>query len=524
MKNWDNFLLSNKSRQEKWEKSTNRFRTLLLIGLFCLFILHSVVFSVSLAQGASFIDSGQSLGTSKSQTVTFGDLDGDNDLDAFVANDGGNKVWLNDGNGNFIDSGQSLGTSYSGVAALGDLDGDNDLDAFVANGDWYASGQANKVWLNDGNGNFSDSGQSLGGTSGSQDVALGDLDGDNDLDAFVANYVGPNKIWLNDGNGNFSGGQDLSDKASEGVALGDLDGDNDLDAFIANFYGQANDVWLNDGNGNFIDSGQSLGTSNSWDVVLGDLDGDNDLDAFVANSDANGGANKVWLNDGNGNFSDSGQSLGTSDSWELALGDLDGDNDLDAFIANGKYQGNKVWLNDGNGNFSDSGQSLGTSFSEGVALGDVDGDNDLDAFVANRAANKVFLYADSLTVSYDATGTWSYSTSNNWVDPGPLGTCDANADESGTSTVTQAGNSVTIVVDGTTYNGNVVDANYTASASYPDSGGTVTETLTFTLSSSTSGSGTVTWFWTDGLDSCNAGSDISLAKQSGGGGGGGGGG
>jgi hypothetical protein len=353
------------------------------------------------------------------------------------------------------------------------LDGDNDLDAFVANGDWYASGQANKVWLNDGNGNFSDSGQSLGGTSGSQDVALGDLDGDNDLDAFVANYVGPNKIWLNDGNGNFSGGQDLSDKASEGVALGDLDGDNDLDAFIANFYGQANDV---------------------------------------------------WLNDGNGNFSDSGQSLGTSDSWELALGDLDGDNDLDAFIANGKYQGNKVWLNDGNGNFSDSGQSLGTSFSEGVALGDVDGDNDLDAFVANRAANKVFLYADSLTVSYDATGTWSYSTSNNWVDPGPLGTCDANADESGTSTVTQAGNSVTIVVDGTTYNGNVVDANYTASASYPDSGGTVTETLTFTLSSSTSGSGTVTWFWTDGLDSCNAGSDISLAKQSGGGGGGGGGG
>ena len=61
----------------------------------------------------------------------------------------------------FIDSGQSLGSSLSYDVALGDVDGDGDLDAFVNN---YAQG--NKVWLNDGSGSFTDSGQSLGNSEG----------------------------------------------------------------------------------------------------------------------------------------------------------------------------------------------------------------------------------------------------------------------------------------------------------------------------------------------------------------------
>ena len=55
----------------------------------------------------------------------------DGDLDAFVTNAGGNepnKVWINDGSGNFTDSGQSLGLSNSVSAELGDVDGDGDAD------------------------------------------------------------------------------------------------------------------------------------------------------------------------------------------------------------------------------------------------------------------------------------------------------------------------------------------------------------------------------------------------------------
>ena len=50
----------------------------------------------AIAQGTfEFVDSGQSLGSAPSCGVALGDLDDDGDLDAFVANDGPNKVWLN---------------------------------------------------------------------------------------------------------------------------------------------------------------------------------------------------------------------------------------------------------------------------------------------------------------------------------------------------------------------------------------------------------------------------------------------
>jgi uncharacterized repeat protein (TIGR01451 family) len=145
-----------------------------------------------------------------------------------------------------------------------------------------------------GSGLFVDSGQSLG-SSGSYDVALGDVDGDGDLDGFVANHNQPNKVWLNDGTGTFSdSGQSLGSSYSRGVALGDVDGDGDLDGFVANGSGLPNKVWLNDGTGTFVDSGQSLGSATSFGVALGDVDGDGDLDGFVANW--NGQPNKVWFN------------------------------------------------------------------------------------------------------------------------------------------------------------------------------------------------------------------------------------
>ncbi|MFC2034102.1 Ig-like domain-containing protein [Chloroflexota bacterium] len=241
------------------------------------------------------------------------------------------------GSANFNDSEQVIGSSNSYKVCLGDVDDDGDLDAFVANfgqGDegWVNNdanfGQGNKVWLNNGSGSFTDSGQTLGNST-SKGISMGDVDGDGDIDAFLINQNQAHRVWLNDSSGNFIddlqllGSSDISSwRWSIGVCLGDVDGDGDLDAFIANSNNLANRVWLNDGTGNFSDSGQSLASAYSFDVSLGDIDGDGDLDAFVANANiwdlvvaSSGEGNRVWLNDGTGNFSDSGQSLGNSFSF-----------------------------------------------------------------------------------------------------------------------------------------------------------------------------------------------------------------
>ena len=191
-----------------------------------------------------FTDSGQVLGQNARSLAT-GDVDGDGDLDAVITSfdpavpNAPTLVWINDGTGTFIDSGQQLGFNGYSVA-LGDLDGDNDLDAMIADGAGF--GAPNTVWINDGNGNFSDSGQTLGAAR-SYSIALGDLDGDQDLDALVTNYQQADEVWVNDGGGIFTdSGQVIDIAYGLSAALGDLDGDGALDAVVANYLGQPNQI------------------------------------------------------------------------------------------------------------------------------------------------------------------------------------------------------------------------------------------------------------------------------------------
>jgi hypothetical protein len=282
--------------------------------------------------------------------LDLGDLDGDGDLDAFIVVAAGpGRVLLNQGGtqgqtaGSFADSGQQLvaASGFGFDLDLGDIDGDGDLDAYVAHE------RADMVWLNDGQGGFQDSGQRFGEAITAA-VALADLDGDSDLDALAGGWDEPARVWLNDGQGVFAdSGHFLTTAAFHihGLDVGDLDGDGDLDVFLALASGHPNQVWFNDGQGVFSYSGQQLASALGHAVLLGDLDGDGDLDALMANAASSAGApNTVWLNDGQGSFADSGLRLGNGISYGLALGDLDGDGDLDAFAANNDSP-NRVWLN-----------------------------------------------------------------------------------------------------------------------------------------------------------------------------------
>jgi len=344
----------------------------------------------------------------RTYAVALADLDGDGDLDAFLANGQNegvqpNTVWVNDGTGRFSDSGQRLGKADNRNVTLADFDADGDEDALAGDSGW--TGGFLEVFHNRGSGRFPSSAQFGSPRIGSNPhaTAAGDLDGDGDLDAFVASCCGGaissgtgagqvfppyNIVWLNNGKGAFQdSGQRLGNLGSSAAALGDVDGDGDLDAFIGNSVSvisvsatQRNEpdtVWLNDGHGRFTDSGQLLGQAEAYAVALGDVDGDGDLDAFVGNR----GADEVWLNDSLGNFTDSGQALGSTHTQYAALGDLDGDGDLDALT--GSEAAGAIWLNDGAGSFTASRQRLGFSSQSALALGDVDGDGDLDIFAGD---------------------------------------------------------------------------------------------------------------------------------------------
>jgi hypothetical protein len=381
----------------------------LAIVVLCLLLIGAPETAVS--QNGIFADSGQTFSNTFSTDVALGDVDNDGDLDAIVTNSANesNELWLNQG-GAFTLSGQSLDNLTQRGLALADLDGDTDLDIFLVRG---IAADSYQVWINQGG--------EQGGTAGQfqrnsftvnddlgTNVALGDLDGDNDVDAYIPRIFDADLVYLNNGGGGFTdSGQTLETADSQSAELADLDGDGDLDIFVVVNNGP-NTIWINQGDiqggteGVFQDSGQALGNRTSMNAALGDVDNDGDTDAFVANATEN----IVWINQGGaqngtpGVFQTNGQLLGFSSSLDVKLADLDGDGDLDAFVAEGAA--NTVWFNQGGdqggtlGTFADSGQALGSEFSRGVALGDVDNDGDFDAFVANSGPAPNYLYLNGV--------------------------------------------------------------------------------------------------------------------------------
>jgi len=158
---------------------------------------------------------------------------------------------------------------------LGDVDGNGILDAVFANSGLFASFNVNRVCLGDGAGGFTCSDVSTD-TNDSWGAALGDVDGNGTLDAVFANTSEgvissgkENRVCLGDGAGSFTC-SDVSTDANHsfGTALGDVDGDGNLDAVFANFFNTPDRVCLGDGAGGFTCSDVSGDLTSSFGVAL----------------------------------------------------------------------------------------------------------------------------------------------------------------------------------------------------------------------------------------------------------------
>ncbi|NML65656.1 hypothetical protein HHL22_10610 [Hymenobacter sp. RP-2-7] len=414
--------------------------------------------------------------------VVFGDVDGDGDLDLLITNRGNNtvSVRLNGGNATGSNAGSfgngqnvAVGTNPASLV-LGDVDSDGDLDMLVAN----SGASTVSVRLNGGDATGSNTGVFSNGSdavvgSGPSGVALGDIDGDGDLDLLATNYYDNTvSVRLNGGDatgsatGVFSNGTTSVVGASpQHLVVGDVDGDGDLDFIAANSGAGTLSVRLNGGDATgsasgIFSSGQTVMVgANPYSVALADIDADGDLDLLAANK---GSASVTTrLNGGDATGSNTGAfdagttvSVGTSPYW-VAVADLDSDGDLDFVTANQGSSTVSVRLNGSDASGTSTGVftapsntsevTVGTS-PYCVALGDIDGDGDLDVATANQGSN-------TATVQFNlppAPIISSFTPTN-----GPTGTSITinGANLSGATTITFTGTSSNTTTSGYTITG-----------------------------------------------------------------------
>ncbi|MET4107575.1 FG-GAP-like repeat-containing protein [Hymenobacter sp. UYP22] len=274
--------------------------------------------------------------------------------------------------------------------AMGDVDGDGDLDVLTAN----TTDNSVSVLLNSGAGAFTAAAAVTVG-AGPVRVLLGDVDGDGDLDLLAASYsAGTVSVRLNNGTGSFGGTQEVAaGNGPRGLALGDVDGDGDLDLAVGNGVSNLVVVRLNgsDSSGSntgIFGGGQTISASTeSGAVALADVDNDGDLDLLAASLVSNLVA--VRLNGGDATGSNTGVFSGTGfvtvrDSpTNMAVGDVDGDGDLDVLTANFGTSSVSVCVNNGSGSFTNPRDVAVGPSPYDIALADVDADGDLDLLTAN---------------------------------------------------------------------------------------------------------------------------------------------
>ena len=373
--------------------------------------------------------------------VAVGDVDGDDLPDVYFARlDGPNVLYKNLGNWRFEDITASAGVAapdrFSTGVMLEDVDGDDDLDLLVT-----AMVGPNALFFNDGTGVFTEvTAQSgIDPTTAGTSITMADVEGDGDLDLYIANYKSrsvrdlyhprdrsfskiteadgdgfsvkppfdehykvvmqfgqpqsvelatPDIFYLNNGEGVFSAvpftasmfrdaeGEPITEIARDwalAARFQDFTGDGFPDLYVCNDFEGPDHFWINQGDGTFHRA-PALAlrkTSNSsMSVALSDIDRDGDQDFFVADmlsrvrdrrlsqmmsfppvlpylgdieSRPQETQNTLFINRGDATFSERAWMAGVAASewtWSSIFMDVDLDGYEDLLLSNGHYHDN----------------------------------------------------------------------------------------------------------------------------------------------------------------------------------------
>ena len=329
--------------------------------------------------------------------------------------------------------------TMAGGVAIFDYNNDGKLDIFFTNGadirtlKKTSPQYSDRLFENDGNGNFKDVTEKAGlaGTGFDNAVAVGDYDNDGYEDIFVGGVHG-NRLYHNNGNATFTdvtatAGLDQPDSQygplwSVGAAWVDVNNDGLLDLFVVNYLAwdirtepaceaapgvfdychpkfykpTPNQLFLNNGDGTFRDVSAASGIrghpGKGMGVGIADYDLDGLMDVFVPNDKMQ---NSLFHNKGGGKFEeiafDAGVALAESGQFISGMGvdfrDIDNDGYPDIALVALDNETFPLFRNLRNGSFAEITQASGmTRLSAPMAgysptIADFDNDGWKDIFV-----------------------------------------------------------------------------------------------------------------------------------------------
>lgn len=288
---------------------------------------------------------------------------------ALLRNDGGRFVDVTEVSGLRF----PRGLASTVGAAFADWDRDGDLD--VATAHWFTfagSGRIEHLYRNLGSGRFEPVTAELGvsvPTFRSEGLDFfstftpnfADVNRDGWPDLLLAADFGLSRVFLNQGGTGFADRTTpvISDENGMGAAVGDYDGDGDLDWFVSSIYDETpapggewgisgNRLYRNRGDGTFEDVTDEAGVRRGfwgWGACMADFDNDGHLDVFHVNgSDYEGAQGRfqdtpavLFRNRGDGTFEEIAGEVGVDDRGDgrgVVCFDYDRDGDVDVFISN----------------------------------------------------------------------------------------------------------------------------------------------------------------------------------------------